>query len=49
LLRLLYEQTYGVYLRKSDAESAQAEAMLSARYSAAKRHIPIDPNYTPET
>jgi len=49
LLRLLYEREYGIHTRKADAESAQAEATLAARYVKAKRSIPIDPDYTPET
>lgn len=48
LLRLLYEKTYGIHVRAEDHEKAAAEAALAARYQAAKRHIPIDPDYTPE-
>jgi hypothetical protein len=48
LLRILYEREYGVHTRKADTANAIDEARLAARYAAGKRHIPIDPDYTPE-
>jgi hypothetical protein len=48
LLRLLYEKTYGIHVRAEQHQVAVAEAALARRYVDAKRHIPIDPDYTPE-
>lgn len=48
LLRYLYEREYGIHARRADAQVAEDEARLAARYSASKRSIPIDPDYTPE-
>ena len=48
LLRILYEREYGVHTRAADTERAIEDARLAARYVETKRHIPIDPDYTPE-